>query len=63
MNICDGFIRLSPESEDEKTSAESIYLVTVKLDPIVYEVQKGHSIMIQVSSGAHPHWARKHWNR
>ena len=49
-NICDGLTSLS--------GADQLSAVTVKLWPTAYVFKQGHSIRIQVSSGAFPRYAR-----
>lgn len=51
-NICDGIIRLEPDSNLPGT--DGICRVTIHLLPTAYCFQKGHRIRLQVSSGSHP---------
>jgi putative CocE/NonD family hydrolase len=55
-NVCDGLIRLSggepPRDEDEVAS------VRFALWPTAHRFAAGHRIRVQVSSGAHPRYAR-----
>jgi uncharacterized protein len=53
INICDGLVRLS--RPDEGIQREKIL---VSLWPTAYTLKAGHRIRVQVSSGAHPRWAR-----
>lgn len=56
LNICDGLIRLSPGSTlpDEA----GVHSIQIDLSPAAYCFQPGHRIRLQVSSGAHPLYAR-----
>jgi uncharacterized protein len=53
INICDGLVRIS--RPDEGIQHEK---VLVTLWPTAYQFKQGHRIRVQVSSGAHPRWAR-----
>jgi uncharacterized protein len=55
-NICDGIVRLKPGGW--KRDADGISLVTVDLWPTAHLFRRGHRIRVQVSSGAHPRFAR-----
>jgi putative CocE/NonD family hydrolase len=52
-NICDGFVRLDPA-----VPAGEIQDLAVRLLPCAHRVQKGHSLRLQLSGGAHPLYAR-----
>jgi uncharacterized protein len=55
LNICDGLIRLYPETPRD---SDGIMRVELKLHATAYTFQPGHSVRLQVSSGAHPRFAR-----
>lgn len=48
-NVCDGLITVEPDG---------ITAVDVPLNPTAYRFRRGHRIRVQVSSGAHPRFAR-----
>ena len=50
-NICDGLQRVKLLSRDPQC-------VSVDLWPTAYRLQEGHSLRVQISSGAFPRWAR-----
>jgi len=54
MNVCDGMIRL----ETEGTEPVGTQRVTIDLWPTAYRFRKGHRIRLQISSCAHPRYAR-----
>lgn len=55
-NIADAIIRLTPEHPvPEEAGAK---LVTIKLHTCAHTFRKGHRLRLQVSSGAHPRYAR-----
>ena len=56
VNICDGFIRLSPGSGIPQP--EGSLRILVDLWPTAYRWRRGHSLRLQISSGAHPRWSR-----
>jgi hypothetical protein len=56
INICDGIIRLTPQSQP--AGKDSIRKVTVELLSTAYCFKTGHRIRLQVSSGAHPRYVR-----
>jgi len=56
LNVCDGIQRLFPGRPSPQP--DGIINVTVNLWPTAYRFQKGHSIRVQVSSGAFPRFAR-----
>jgi hypothetical protein len=47
FNVCDGIVRTTAPER-----------VSVALSPTAYCFRRGHRIRVQVSSGAHPRWAR-----
>jgi putative CocE/NonD family hydrolase len=56
INICDALLRLvagRPPREPDGTRR-----VCIDLWPTAYRFKRGHRIRVQVSSGAHPRWAR-----
>ncbi|MFO0591714.1 MAG: CocE/NonD family hydrolase [Polyangiaceae bacterium] len=56
MNVSDGIFRVTPENvAAEKDGSRK---VTVTMWPTACRFLKGHKIRVQVSSGAHPRWAR-----
>jgi putative CocE/NonD family hydrolase len=56
LNVCDGLIRLSPgePARDE----DGVAAVRFELWPAAHRFLAGHRIRVQVSSGAHPRYAR-----
>jgi uncharacterized protein len=55
-NICDGLVRLSPGAW--QMHADGVASVTVDLWPAAHVFRRDHRIRVQVSSGAHPRFAR-----
>jgi uncharacterized protein len=55
-NVCDGLARVTPEA-DERRQGEPVS-VSVSLWPMGHRFAAGHRIRLQVSSGAHPRYAR-----
>ncbi len=55
-NICDGLVRLVPTSWQHGIGGVSP--VTVPLWPAAHVFRRGHRLRVQVSSGAHPRFAR-----
>jgi putative CocE/NonD family hydrolase len=55
-NICDGLVRLTPAAW--KRDADGVASVTVELWPAAHVFRRDHRIRVQVSSGAHPRFAR-----
>jgi putative CocE/NonD family hydrolase len=55
-NVCDALLRTSPESVD--ASAERSVRVEFELWPMGHRFAAGHRLRLQVSSGAHPRYAR-----
>lgn len=51
VNICDGILRLTDATEEPRR-------VTVSLWPTAHQFKPGHRVRLQVSSGAHPRYAR-----
>jgi len=56
INICDGFFRVEPGNVEPHADG-SLHIV-VDMWATAYCFRKGHSIRLQVSSGAHPRWSR-----
>ena len=56
VNLCDGLVRLSPGSWRRTT--EGVAMVEVSLWPAAHVFRRGHRLRVQVSSGAHPRFAR-----
>ncbi len=56
INVCDGIRRLDPSTIDRQPDAT--FDVTVVLWPAAHRFGPGHRIRVQVSSGAHPVFAR-----
>ena len=55
-NVCDGIQRIEPGRGQQRTDA--VLAVRVALWPTAQRFRKGHRIRVQVSSGAHPRFAR-----
>jgi uncharacterized protein len=55
-NICDGLVRLTPVSWQR--GSDGVASVEVPLWPAAHVFRRGHRIRVQVSSGAHPRFAR-----
>lgn len=51
VNVCDGILRLDDAAPEPR-------LVRVRLWPTAHQFKAGHRIRLQVSSGAHPRYAR-----
>jgi uncharacterized protein len=56
LNVCDGIQRLNPSTIDR--GADGTFEVTVALWPAGHRFGPGHRVRVQVSSGAHPVFAR-----
>jgi putative CocE/NonD family hydrolase len=56
LNVCDGLIRLTPEGPPR--DADGVAAVRFELWPTAHRFTAGHRIRVQVSSGAHPRYAR-----
>jgi putative CocE/NonD family hydrolase len=56
MNVCDALQRLSPSCPPPLP--DGTRRVTIDLWPTAHRFRKGHRIRLQVSSGAHPRYAR-----
>ena len=55
-NMSEVLQRLTPE--DMQRNGDGIFVVQVVLRPVAYRFAAGHRIRLQVSSGAHPMFAR-----
>lgn len=59
INLCDGLFRIRPGPQQGKRVGEDqVNFLEVHLYPTAYRFLPGHRIRLQVSSGAHPNWAR-----
>jgi uncharacterized protein len=56
LNVCDGLIRLTPD--EPARDRDGIAAVRFELWPAGHRFHAGHRIRVQVSSGAHPRYAR-----
>lgn len=56
FNVTDGLIRVT--LDDGETAADSPQLIHVRLAPTAQLFARGHRLRVQVSSGAHPRFAR-----
>lgn len=56
MNVSDGLARL--DTRLWRRGADGVARVDVELSPTAYRFKRGHRIRVQVSSGAHPRFAR-----
>ena len=57
INVCDGLLRLEPGQGKEEQPDGSLR-IEIDLWATAYRFRRGHSIRLQVSSGAHPRWNR-----
>lgn len=55
-NISDGIVAITPQSADRADDGTA--RVRVRLTPTAHRFQRGHRIRLQISSGAHPYFAR-----
>jgi hypothetical protein len=55
-NVCDALYRVTPESDGP--DADGVHRVRFELWPTAHRFRRGHRIRVQVSSGAHPRYAR-----
>jgi uncharacterized protein len=58
MNVCDALERLVPGAEGRARPAEETRVVRLELWPTAHRFPAGHRIRVQISSGAHPRYAR-----
>lgn len=56
LNVCDGLVRITPDAPVR--DGEGIAPVRFELWPAGHRFAAGHRIRVQVSSGAHPRYAR-----
>ncbi|HEY1277672.1 MAG TPA: CocE/NonD family hydrolase [Thermoleophilaceae bacterium] len=56
LNVCDGLIRLTPD--EPPRDGDRVAAVRFELWPTAHRFAAGHRIRVQVSSGAHPRYAR-----
>ena len=56
LNVCDALVRLAPG--EPAPDADGVRQVDVDLWPTAHRFRRGHCIRVQVSSGAHPRYAR-----
>ncbi|HKB48205.1 MAG TPA: CocE/NonD family hydrolase, partial [Ktedonobacterales bacterium] len=56
INISDGILRLEPGSP--APAADGVLCVQIELWPTAHRFRRGHRIRLQVSSDAHPRFAR-----
>jgi predicted acyl esterase len=54
-NVCDGYRRLAGEP---LATVDGARRVEVELSPIAHRFAPGHRLRVQISSGAHPRFAR-----
>jgi putative CocE/NonD family hydrolase len=57
INISEGFFRVSPTNQPSK-NADGSFVVDIELSPIFHRYSSKHQVMLQVASGAHPHYSR-----
>jgi putative CocE/NonD family hydrolase len=55
-NVCDALVRLAPGTH--APGPDGIILVRLALSPTAYRFRRRHRLRLQVSSGAHPRFAR-----
>jgi putative CocE/NonD family hydrolase len=55
-NVCDALVRLTPD--EPPRDDDSVAAVSLELWPTAHRFARGHRIRVQVSSGAHPRYAR-----
>jgi putative CocE/NonD family hydrolase len=56
INLCDGILRLTPDSVAPQ--ADGSLHIQIDIWPTAYRFRRGQRIRLQVSSGAHPRFAR-----
>lgn len=56
INVCDGLFRLEPGKGEPQQDGSS--RIDIDMWATAYHFRRGHSIRLQVSSGAHPRWNR-----
>jgi putative CocE/NonD family hydrolase len=55
-NVCDGILRLEPGQPE--ADPDGVICAGIELWPTAYRFARGHRLRVQVSSGAHPRFAR-----
>lgn len=60
LNLCDGILRLTPDSlpDPSEAGSDDIRHIQIALWPTAYHFRRGQRIRVQISSGAHPRFAR-----
>ena len=58
LNLCDGIIRVTPESPAATRQEDGALCIKLELWPTANRFRRGQRIRLQVSSGAHPRFAR-----
>jgi uncharacterized protein len=56
LNVCDALVRLTPDAPPR--DADGVARVELPLWPTAHRLRRGHRLRVQVSSGAHPRYAR-----
>ncbi len=56
INICDGFIRVTPQSPGRQS--DGAYKLNIVLHNTAHQFTRGHRLRLQISSGAHPRISR-----
>lgn len=56
VNVCDALLRVRPDAP--ALEADGSLRITVALWPAAHRFRRGHQLRLQVSSGAHPRFAR-----
>ncbi|MEV0702782.1 CocE/NonD family hydrolase [Saccharopolyspora sp. NPDC050389] len=56
VNLCDGILRL--RTSQSETTVDGVRIARVELSPTAHRFRRGHRIRLQLSSGAHPRFAR-----
>jgi uncharacterized protein len=57
LNVCDAIARVAPDDSSER-DADAVKRVSFDLWPTAHRFAAGHRLRLQVSSGAHPRYAR-----
>lgn len=58
LNLCDGIVRVSPDDPAATRQEDGVLCAHVELWPTANRFKRGQRIRLQVSSGAHPRFAR-----
>jgi putative CocE/NonD family hydrolase len=56
LNVCDALLRVTPGRP--AVAADGVLHITIDLWPTAHRFRQGHRLRLQVSSGAHPRYAR-----